>query len=152
MSQKPSTSIFLNCVSGVIYVTAKVASLFFQSVGAQIRNPTWFLVTAQTTNMAPDCSRTMDTTRPSEAAWTTDINMVSEVAVQATPVNMAPSGSMIHRYQQDLRLQHKTWTGCSTDHRYPHDPQWLHRSQISTETKTSGGLWLQTWPLVAAWI
>lgn len=64
-----SGSLFLNCVSAVIPVTERVASLLVIVSGSM--DFTWFLLTAQTTKMASSCSRKMD---PNKVAWILNIN------------------------------------------------------------------------------
>lgn len=106
----------LNCVSAVIDITVKISLLAFhrqREHGA--RASRWFLVTDQTFNMAPSCSRTTDPDktldvstgldvtierqcRPLRSAWPRDIN-VAQAAVQSTDSHVALSGNMGHRHQ-----------------------------------------------------
>lgn len=85
-------------------------------------------------------------------------------------INMALGGNTDHRYQHDLRWQHRSqistqstlasWimasnmtSGSSTGHEYQYSPQWQHSPQTLTwspvtveTTDTNNGLWWQHGP------
>lgn len=69
-------------------------------------NSTQFLVTVQTTNMVPCCSRTTKQARNLEAGQTTDVKMVSDGS-RGPNINMAPLVSTAHVCEHGFGVHHR---------------------------------------------
>ena len=113
-------SLFLNCASVAIDITAKVASLLFTVQGEHGSwTSTWFLLTAQTTNKALVAIGPGTLTRPLEAAWITDTNMALGIS---TACGHQHSLELQHRLQTSAWPLVVTWaTGINTDPQLQHE-------------------------------